>query len=635
MRSTDVVLVSMPFCDEYMPCMTYAMFKAILTRAGITSCVQHEYLYYAAWIGKENYRRILQVCTIGYGHDYFACETIFATAAHGKTLRSFDEYIEWMKNTHLPGKVFAGSQRQETLETLALFRKAQDTANEYLEEAAARIMEKKPKIVSFISMFQQHNAIIALAKRLKKEKNAPIILAGGPNCHGDGGCALVEHVDAFDYVFTGEGDNTFADLCRRLLEEGRIPDSELPAGVVSRTKWSTEPAELTADLDKLPVPDYSDYYRERSLLFPEYEEKYVLNAEGSRGCWWAAHKPCRFCALNGKAAHVYREKSVVRFADELEELAVKYPEAQCFLTDNVLSLTHQHLLPGELAKREAYMKNRLKLFCEVKSNLSEEELINMTKAGFYWVQAGIESFSDNILKLMNKGASAIRQVQLMKHCFAHGIHIMWYVLVGTPGETEAMCNEVNEVIPKIMHLDGPSTVAHVMFLRDSYYTKHPGGAVPEIRPDMGYDFVYPDRDFIQRTALLFSPKDPQELARYYDYRQIGPAYEKLYELTETWRTTPQVLFMKDKGDMVKIIDTRLIANQVIYHLTGAAAQLCRSCHNVMEENALIKELSGQFAETEVREALAQLVEDNLLLKIGSEYLTLAVDRDAHRKSSPV
>ena len=64
-----------------MPCMTYAMFKAMLTKAGISSCVQHEYLYYAAWIGKKNYRRIMQVCTIGYGHDYFACETIFAAAA--------------------------------------------------------------------------------------------------------------------------------------------------------------------------------------------------------------------------------------------------------------------------------------------------------------------------------------------------------------------------------------------------------------------------------------------------------------------------------------------------------------------------------------------------------------------------
>ncbi len=99
-------------------------------------------------------------------------------------------------------------------------------------------MEKKPKIVSFISMFQQQNAIIALAKRLKKEKDAPLILAGGPNCHGGGGSALIEHVDAFDYIFTGEGDNTFAEVCGHLLESGRIPDCNLPPGVLSRTKWS-------------------------------------------------------------------------------------------------------------------------------------------------------------------------------------------------------------------------------------------------------------------------------------------------------------------------------------------------------------------------------------------------------------
>ena len=88
----------------------------------------------------------MQVCTIGYGHDYFACETIFAAAAHGRTLRSFDEYIAWMKQTHLPGKVFEGAHQQETLETLALFREAQEKAQDYLEEAAKRIMEKKGKL---------------------------------------------------------------------------------------------------------------------------------------------------------------------------------------------------------------------------------------------------------------------------------------------------------------------------------------------------------------------------------------------------------------------------------------------------------------------------------------------------------
>ncbi|MBR4165724.1 MAG: hypothetical protein IKR43_05755, partial [Lachnospiraceae bacterium] len=135
----DVLFVAMPFCDEYMPCLTLSLFKPILREAGISSRVQHEYLYFANRIGPEKYRRILQVCTIGYGHDYFACETIFAEAAYGKTLRSFDDYIRWMTETHLPGKVFAGDQRRDTLEALALFREAHDMAEANLDEAAARV----------------------------------------------------------------------------------------------------------------------------------------------------------------------------------------------------------------------------------------------------------------------------------------------------------------------------------------------------------------------------------------------------------------------------------------------------------------------------------------------------------------
>lgn len=43
-------------------------------------------------------------------------------------------------------------------------------AEAYLTEACARVMEQHPKIVAFISMFQQHNAMIALARRLKKKR---------------------------------------------------------------------------------------------------------------------------------------------------------------------------------------------------------------------------------------------------------------------------------------------------------------------------------------------------------------------------------------------------------------------------------------------------------------------------------
>ena len=628
----DVLFIAMPFCDEYMPCLTLAQFKSALTQAGIKNRVQHEYLYYTNRIGLEKYRRIMQVCTIGYGHDYFACETIFAEAAHGKTLSSFDDYIRWMQGKHLPGKVFAGNQRADTLESLALFQEAHATAEAYLTEACARVMEQKPKIVAFISMFQQHNAIIALARRLKQERNAPIILAGGANCEGDAGAALAEHIEAFDYVFTGEADEIITPLCARLLRDGALPDSELPPGVVSRTRQKATPARVTQNMDALPLPDFSDYFRERDMLLPQQRGHYIVTTEGSRGCWWAARHPCRFCGLNGSTAHLYRAKSTDRFADELAELARRYPGAQCYFTDNILSLAHQRELPAALLKREAWRDNRLRLFTEIKSNMTEEDAANLADACFFWVQAGIESFSDGILRLMGKGVTAIRQVQTLKHCNAHEINVLWYILAGTPGETEELCREVNAVLSKIMHLSAPNTVTHVMFHRYNDYMRHPDESVPALRPDRGYDFVFPDEDFIRRTAHLFAPVDEAELARYYDYRQMGPAYEKLYELSETWMNTQQLLYMKDKGDVVKVLDTRLIARQPLYYLQGAEAEVLRACRNVIREEALVQKLTGQFTESTIKEALAWLEQENLLLHIGAEYLALPIDRDAGKQT---
>ncbi len=627
----DVLLVTMPFCDEYMPCITLALFKSILEQAGIRSRVQHEFLYFANRIGANKYRDIMRVCTIGYGHDYFACETIFADAAHdGKQLRSFDDYIRWMEQEHLPGKAFAGHQRQDTLEKLALFREARDMAADYIEEAAARVRESGAKIVAFLSMYQQQNAMIALAKRLKQEKNPPVIMAGGANCEGDAGAALIEHFAPFDYVFTGEADEILVPMCETLLRTGTIPDEELPDGVVSRTRITAPPGKVTTDLDALPLPDFSDFFRERDALLPREAGNLIITVEDSRGCWWAAKHPCRFCGLNGSTAHLYREKTTERLADELTTLSTLYPGAQCFFTGNVMSIRHQKHLPEALAAREAYWKggrNGLHLFSEIKSPVPEADVNQLKQAGFFWLQAGIESFSDEMLRLMGKGVSAIHQVETLKYCRAYEMKVLWYLLLGLPGETDAMVAAENEVIPKIMHLEPPNTVAHMMYLRYNYYMDHPEDPMaPKLRPDRGYDFVFPDRDFIRRAVHLYAPEDGEELAKYYDYRLIGPSYEKLYELSEEWRKGSQMLFMRDFGDMIKVADTRRIAQLQLYRLTGVDAEVLRVARRTVREEKIYEKLIERFSREEIQETLEFLEEAYLLLHIGDEYLSLPVDR---------
>lgn len=127
---------------------------------------------------------------------------------------------------------------------------------------------------------------------------------------------------------------------------------------------------------------------------------------------------------------------------------------------------------------------------------------------------------------------------------------------------------------------------------------------------------------------LFAPTDPEELARYYDYRRISPAYEKLHELAEAWRNQPQMLYMVDKGDFIKILDTRRIAKSLLFRLSGVEADLIRAARDAITGDALTEKLAGRRSAEEIKDALAELVADTLMLHIGNEYLALPVDRRA-------
>ena len=199
--NTDVCFVSMPISDVSMPSMALSLMKSCLTRAGISSVIEYEHLQYAYRQGLELYHLVALARS-----DFLVGEMVFARAAHGeKTLRPLSEYLRWMQEIRIPQ---GGGTPSEVLTArtnwLGKLPDWQVDAEAYIEEAAARVLARHPKIVAFASMFQQTNANIALARRLKKEKNPPVIVIGGANCMGDLGAALIEHIEAYDYVFIGE-----------------------------------------------------------------------------------------------------------------------------------------------------------------------------------------------------------------------------------------------------------------------------------------------------------------------------------------------------------------------------------------------------------------------------------------------
>ena len=61
-------------------------------------------------------------------------------------------------------------------------------------------------------------------------------------------------------------------------------------------------------------------------------------------------------------------------------------------------------------------------------------------------------------------------------------------------------------------------------------------------------------------------------------------------------------------------------------LFGREQYLIRAARNAIREEALVEKLVDNFTTAEIEDALAYLVQENLMLHIGGEYLALPVDR---------
>src|SRR6185369_12967695 len=111
---------------------------------------------------------------------------------------------------------------------------------------------------------------------------------------------------------------------------------------------------------------------------------------------------CTFCGLNGTGLG-FRRKSHQRVLEEIVGLGRTYRSVQLTATDNILDHRYFDNVIPQLGKMRAEGDYDVSIFFEVKSNLKKEQVRALAAAGVRYVQPGIESFSDHILELMDKG----------------------------------------------------------------------------------------------------------------------------------------------------------------------------------------------------------------------------------------
>src|SRR5581483_3022170 len=181
-----------------------------------------------------------------------------------------------------------------------------------------------------------------------------------------------------------------------------------------------------------------------------------LPIENSRGCWWGAKHHCTFCGLNSNSMAFRRKKADTVF-DELVSQAARYKTRSFACVDSILDMAYfDDLLPR---LRDSSLG--LRLFYEVKANLSRRQLNLLADAGITLLQPGLEHLSSSVLGLMRKGTTFLQNVQFLKWSRERNLTVFWAILYGFPGETLAAYETIAQHIPALYHLFPPKAAVRV------------------------------------------------------------------------------------------------------------------------------------------------------------------------------
>ena len=279
-------------------------------------------------------------------------------------------------------------------------------------------------IGGMVTMFQD---IKRVARFVKSVKNVPVVLGGPITRHFR---ELLLDQTGIDYLVAGEGELTAPAVFERLVEREKPLDVPGVAFQEGETVRETAPACRIRDLNELERPAYH--------LF-DYAQ-YLQNKNGacdlisSRGC---PHQ-CTFCHRNfGNRVALRSVESVI---DEIAYLKKTY-DVKFFYFQDELFVQH---------------RSRAIDFCEALrrlgptdwgcstrvDGLTRDLLEVIAPAGCRAVMVGLESFSESMLKEMNKGATVEQNHRACELLNEFGVKIYPGLIIGMPGETEETVGQV-------------------------------------------------------------------------------------------------------------------------------------------------------------------------------------------------
>ncbi len=538
----------MPWAIFNRPSIQLGALKAYLeTDKTITADTFHPYLKVAKDIGIESYRSISK--SIWAGEALYS-PLVFPTQRAGAE-KFFQQTVSNYQKPRLD------------------YQKLSERIELTMEHWFNSIDFSSYNLVGLSICFSQMFPSLFAAKKIKKAHPDVPIVFGGSTFGGKVGSSLLTQFPEIDYVIEGEGETSLMDLCHYLAKK----KAKLPQQILTRGSHycQTDQTNLK-DINLLPLPDYSDYFKELELHFPGQPFLPVLPVEFSRGCWW---NKCSFCNLNNQWKG-YRNKSGTRIYNELTHLSDMHRSLDFAFTDNALPPKQTDILFHKLSENP----RDLSIFAEIRAISHPNKILAYRRGGLSRVQVGIESFSNSLLKKLAKGTDVINNVATMKYCSQYGILLEGNLITEFPGSTQQEVEETLKCLDFVLPFNPLSPAAFFLGMGSPIEQNPKKFGIKSTTHHYHYRNLFPKKYLTQLDLPIKTYRGDRVIQR----QQWKPVVTKMKEWKSFHKNRNNqeypALSYRDGGTFLIIRQELLHGDALLHRLSGRSRDLYLYCEKI-------------------------------------------------------
>jgi ribosomal peptide maturation radical SAM protein 1 len=613
-----VVLVSAPWPLYSRPSIQIGTLKSYLKKKmpDLKIDAHHFYLKVAETIGYERYRTICE--------RTWLAESIYAALLYPE------------RRTHIE-KIFykqaAGKSSLQEISFQALTKQIQKVSETFIHT----IDWGGYGLAGFSICLCQLTASLYFIKQVKKHFPNLFIVVGGSMFTADATRNLFKIFPEIDVAINGEGELPLSRLIAYLNDPMCKKIPPVKGIITAESAGERTPAAFDQinELSDLVPPDYDDYFELLQSFGPEETFFPTLPMEISRGCWWRRKQKdggssgCAFCNLNLQWDG-YRSKNPAQVISEIDYLTTKYKTLSVAFTDNLLPLKTSL----DIFNRIARLGKDFRLFGEIRAITPEPVLKAMKTSGMQEVQIGIEALSTGLLKKLNKGTTAIQNIEIMKYCEMTGIENSSNLILYFPGSDQTDVDETLRNLDFVLCFRPLKRVHFWLGLGSPVWQSPETFGLKSVFNHRNYTHIFPPDVFKDMQFTIQSYRGDLGFQRklWRPVEKKLKAWKKSYGELHKGPRHENILGFRDGRNFMIIRQKRLTGQPLTHRLEGTSREIYLFC---MHHRSL-KRILARFpsvATNKIEPFLKMMVNKKLMFQENDTYLSLAVPANPQGSAS--